>query len=251
MKGSGSWSIDGLHGGSLLGARGQGFVVFWDWESGEIVGRIDVYWSGTGSLGVAITSEDSSYILRFNRDVHNAKLEEGVEVMDEGVEEAFDIVSEPSNNTRSIMTAKSVGGCFIYTTVGNRVNYFVGNESYTISLSDMYVLLEQVSSLADFFQTYVHPWLHTSTQPGMPCRGDECLLLCLVLKNDMGAAAKILLTLPKEQLNKVARFLEGRVGLSPRSRDGCLLARHDVKDLKELAMQVTNDPDIRSVIAAG
>ena len=42
MKGSGSWSIDGLHGGPLLGARGKGFVVFWDWESGEIVRRIDV-----------------------------------------------------------------------------------------------------------------------------------------------------------------------------------------------------------------
>ncbi|KAF8120698.1 coatomer WD associated region-domain-containing protein [Boletus edulis] len=36
VKGSGSWSIDGPHGGPLLGARGKGFVVFWDWESGEI-----------------------------------------------------------------------------------------------------------------------------------------------------------------------------------------------------------------------
>lgn len=42
MKGAGSWSIDGLHGGTLLGARGSGFVMFWDWESGEIVRRIDV-----------------------------------------------------------------------------------------------------------------------------------------------------------------------------------------------------------------
>lgn len=42
MKGAGSWSLDGLHGGTLLGARGSGVVVFWDWESGEIVRRIDV-----------------------------------------------------------------------------------------------------------------------------------------------------------------------------------------------------------------
>ena len=41
MKGAGSWSIDGLHGGPLLGARGSNFVVFWDWESGEIVRRIE------------------------------------------------------------------------------------------------------------------------------------------------------------------------------------------------------------------
>jgi len=42
MKGAGSWSIESLHGGTLLGARGNGFVMFWDWESGEIVRRIDV-----------------------------------------------------------------------------------------------------------------------------------------------------------------------------------------------------------------
>lgn len=42
MKGAGSWSIDGLHGGTLLGARGAGFVMFWDWETGDIVRRIDV-----------------------------------------------------------------------------------------------------------------------------------------------------------------------------------------------------------------
>ncbi len=42
MKGAGSWSLDGVHGGTLLGARGAGFVVFWDWESGEVVRRIEV-----------------------------------------------------------------------------------------------------------------------------------------------------------------------------------------------------------------
>ena len=42
MKGSGSWSMESLHCGTLLGVRGNGFVMFWDWESGEIVRRIDV-----------------------------------------------------------------------------------------------------------------------------------------------------------------------------------------------------------------
>jgi coatomer subunit beta' len=41
MKGSGGWAVEGLHGGPLLAARGASFVVFWDWESGEIVRRID------------------------------------------------------------------------------------------------------------------------------------------------------------------------------------------------------------------
>ena len=42
MKGSGSWQIESLHSGTLLAARSSGFVVFWDWESGEIVRRIEV-----------------------------------------------------------------------------------------------------------------------------------------------------------------------------------------------------------------
>jgi hypothetical protein len=52
-----------------------------------------VYWSGTGSL-VAITAEDSFYILRFDRDAYNAKIEEGAEITDEGVEEAFEVVAD-------------------------------------------------------------------------------------------------------------------------------------------------------------
>jgi len=43
---------------------------------------------------VAIAAEDSFYILRFDRDAYNAKLEEGVEIGDEGVEEAFEVVTE-------------------------------------------------------------------------------------------------------------------------------------------------------------
>ena len=50
MKGAGSWALDGLHGGTLLGARGSGVVVFWDWESGEVVRRIDVDAKNVSSL---------------------------------------------------------------------------------------------------------------------------------------------------------------------------------------------------------
>ena len=118
MKGSGSWGIEGLHGGTLLAARGNGFVVFWDWESGEIVRRIDVdaknvtsllpvtladllngvfqiFWSGSGTL-VVITSEDSYYVLKFDRDAYSRETEAGADLGDEGVEEAFDIVAEIS-----------------------------------------------------------------------------------------------------------------------------------------------------------
>jgi len=81
-----------------------------DWESGEIIGRDveatnvlvvgliqhflknSVFRSGTGSL-LAITAEDFSYILRFDWDAYNAKLE-GAEITNEGVEEAFEVVAD-------------------------------------------------------------------------------------------------------------------------------------------------------------
>ena len=43
---------------------------------------------------MAICTDDSYYVLRFDRDAYNAKLEEGVEVTDEGVEEAFELITE-------------------------------------------------------------------------------------------------------------------------------------------------------------
>ncbi|CAL1699924.1 unnamed protein product [Somion occarium] len=221
MKGAGSWSIDGIHGGTLLGARGSGFVIFWDWETGEIVRRIEadaknIFWSGTGSL-VAICTEDSYYVLRFDRDAYNAKLEEGSEITDEGVEEAFELIAEIPENVK---TAKWIGDCFIYTSAANRLNYFVGTESYTITPFDTplyllgYIPAHNRVYLAD---KDVNVYSYTLSLNVVEYQ-------TAVLRGDMEAAAEILPTIPKEQRNKIATFLEAR-------------------GLKELALEVTTDPD--------
>ncbi|EAU82527.2 coatomer beta' subunit [Coprinopsis cinerea okayama7 len=98
MKGAGSWALEQVYGGPVLGARGNGFVIFWDWESGEVVRRVDVdaknvFWSTT-STHVAICTDDSFYVLKYDRDAYTDTLESGVEVGDEGVEEAFEVVGE-------------------------------------------------------------------------------------------------------------------------------------------------------------
>jgi coatomer subunit beta' len=36
------YTTDGIYGGTLLGVKGMGFVVFYDWETGSIVRRIEV-----------------------------------------------------------------------------------------------------------------------------------------------------------------------------------------------------------------
>jgi coatomer subunit beta' len=58
-------------------------------------GIFQIFWSGSGTL-VTIISEDSYYVLRFDRDAYNEKIEAGADLGDEGVEEAFDLVAEIS-----------------------------------------------------------------------------------------------------------------------------------------------------------
>ncbi|KAJ3766547.1 hypothetical protein FB446DRAFT_708546 [Lentinula raphanica] len=86
---------------------------FWDWETGEIVRRINVdvqmqvtllststyihtrHLLVTNNKLVAITSDDSFYILRFDRDAYEAILAEGsLENSDEGAEEAFEVIAD-------------------------------------------------------------------------------------------------------------------------------------------------------------
>lgn len=53
MKGSGSCSMESLHSalvGHLLSAKSIGFVMIWDWDSGEIAGEIDVDVKNVGFL---------------------------------------------------------------------------------------------------------------------------------------------------------------------------------------------------------
>ncbi|KAG6891849.1 hypothetical protein C0993_005994, partial [Termitomyces sp. T159_Od127] len=56
---------------------------------------MQVYWSGSGTL-VAIASEESFYILRFDQDAYDAKVAEGSPITDEGVEEAFEVIADVS-----------------------------------------------------------------------------------------------------------------------------------------------------------
>ena len=229
MKGAGAWSVDALYGGPLLGARGNGFVVFWDWETGEIVRRIDVdaknvFWSGTGSL-VTITTEDSFYVLRFDRDAFTAATEEeGYSPTDEGVEEAFNVIADIPDVVR---TAKWVGDCLLYTTP-NRLSYFVGTESYTISPFDGSLYL--LGYLPSHDRVYL-----VDKDMGLYAYALSLSVVeyqTAVLRDDMESASSLLSSIPKEQLNKVARFLEGR-------------------GLNELALSVSTDPEHRFDLALG
>ncbi|KAF8324305.1 coatomer beta [Cantharellus anzutake] len=228
LKGLSGWTIEGgVFGGTLLAAIGVGFVIFWDWETGEVVRRIEVdaknvIWSGTGFL-VAITAEDSFYVLRFDRDAYNQRLEEGAEITDEGVEEAFNVVAEI---TESVKTAKWVGDCFVYTNGANRLNYLIGTQPQTVNHFDIPMYL--VGYIPAHNRVYV-------ADKNLNIYGYSLSLAYVeyqtaILRGDLDGAVDILPSVPSDQRNKLARFLESQ-------------------DLRELALQLTTDADHKFELA--
>ncbi|KAG5982993.1 hypothetical protein E4U55_000992 [Claviceps digitariae] len=214
------FQADGLTGGILLGVTGQGGISFFDWSTGGLVRRIEVepkqvYWSESGEL-VAIACEDSCYVLRFSRENYIEAVQSG-QVEEDGVESAFEVITDISESVR---TGEWVGDCFLYTNSTNRLNYLVGDQTYTVSHFDkpMYVLgyIQRDSKiyLADKDVNV------TSFALSLPVLEYQTL----VLREDMETAAELLSTIPSDQLNKIARFLEGQ-------------------GHKELALEVATDPE--------
>ncbi|BGP53614.1 hypothetical protein JCM8202_002538 [Rhodotorula sphaerocarpa] len=217
-----NYPTDGVYGGPLLGVKGMGFVVFYDWETGAIVRRIEVdarevYWSGTGNL-VAIAGEESFYILRFDRGAYQARLDAGgPEFEDEGVEEAFDVETEISE---TISTAKWIGDCLVYTTAANRLNYLVGGQPHTITHFDsqMYLL--------GYLPHHNRIYLCDKDVNLYPFSLSLSVIeyQTAILRGDLESAEEILPSVPHEQRNRIARFLEAQ-------------------DLRPLALEISTDPD--------
>ncbi|PFH63153.1 hypothetical protein XA68_17262 [Ophiocordyceps unilateralis] len=200
------FQAEGLTGGVLLGVVGQGGVSFFDWATGGLVRRIEVepkqvYWSDSSEL-VAIVCDDTFYVLRFSRDNYVEAVQSG-QMEEDGVESAFEVITDISESVR---TGEWVGDCFIYTNSTNRLNYLVGDQTYTVSHFDkpMYVLgYIQRDSRIYLADKDVNV---TSFGLSLPVLEYQTL----VLRDDMETAAELLPTIPTDQLNKIARFLEGQ-----------------------------------------
>ena len=214
------FQADGLSGGVLLGVKGQGGISFFDWATGGLIRRIEVeprqvYWSESGEL-VTLACEDTFYVLRFSRENYIEGLQAGL-AEEDGVESAFEVITDISESVR---TGEWVGDCFIYTNSTNRLNYLVGDQTYTVSHFDqpMYVIgYIQRDSRIYLADKDVNV---TSFALSLPVLEYQTL----VLREDMETAAELLPTIPQDQLNKIARFLEGQ-------------------GHKSLALEVATDPE--------
>ncbi|EAU38269.1 coatomer beta' subunit [Aspergillus terreus NIH2624] len=220
------FQAEGLTGGVLLGVKGQGGIGMFDWETGNLVRRIEVepksvYWSESGEL-VTLACEDTFYVLRFSRENYINGLNEG-EADEDGVESAFEVVTDVNESVR---TGQWVGDCFIYTNSTNRLNYLVGDQTYTISHFDqgMYVL----GYLPRDGRVYLADKDVNVVSFGLSLSMVE--YQTVVLRGDMEMAAELLKDVPQDQMNKVARFLEGQ-------------------GYKEMALEVATDAEHRFELA--
>ena len=126
----------------------------------------------------------------------------------------------------SVRTGLWVGDCFIYTTSTNRLNYLVGDQTYTISHFDqpMYVL----GYLPRDGRVYLADKDVSITSYALSLSVVE--YQTLVLRGDLDAATSMLPDISEDQKNKVARFLEGQ-------------------GYKEQALEVATDPEHRFDLA--
>merc|ERR1712088_458641 len=137
------FGAENIFGGGLLGVKSVSGLAFFDWETQELVRRIEiqprnVYWSENGEL-CCIATEESYFVLRYDAEKVAAAAENPEKVSEDGIEDAFDVIGEV---TESVKTGLWVGDCFIYTNSVNRLNYYVGGEIVTVSHLDrtMYLL---------------------------------------------------------------------------------------------------------------
>ncbi|CAL5443993.1 unnamed protein product [Camellia sinensis] len=186
-----TFSAERIYGGTSLAMCSNDFICFYDWAECRLIRRIDVtvknlYWADSGDL-VAIASDASFYIIKYNRDVVSAHLDSGKPVDEQGVEDAFELLYEINERVR---TGLWVGDCFIYNNSSWRLNYCVGGEFNVVGYTLLLSLIE--------YKT-------------------------LVMRGDLERANEILPSIPKEHHNScaldpngnmaffsVARFLESR-----------------------------------------
>jgi len=240
------FGCDGIFGGQMLGVRSVSGLAFFDWESLELVRRIEiqpkhVYWSEGGTL-VCIATEDSYFILKYSPE-QVAKAQETKEgITEDGVEDAFDVLGEVQE---TVKTGLWVGDCFIYTNGVNRLNYYVGGEIVTVAHLDrtMYLLgyLPKDNSL------YLG-------DKELNVSGFSLLLSVLeyqtaVMRQDFQTADRVLPTIPKEQRARVAHFLEKQgfrqqalaVSTDPEHRFELALQLGELKIAYQLATEQQNE----------
>ncbi|CAM5998694.1 unnamed protein product [Sphagnum balticum] len=220
-------SAEGLFGGACLGVKGSDSVVFFDWDEGQFLRKIDVipqlvFWNTAGDT-VLIACAETYYVLKFDRGLVSTALASGSINPEEGVEGSFELDCSIPDRVR---TGQWIGDCFLYTNNSGKMQYFVGGEVMTLCH------LNHAMYLLGFVPREDRIFLIDKTYNVISYK----LLLSVleyqtaVVRKDFETANAILPSIPKTELLAVARFLESQ-------------------GFKEEALVVSSDPDHKFELA--
>jgi len=221
-------SADGLFGGHLLGVKGgDSAVLFYDWDSGDFVRKIDVapkeiYWSDSGNL-VLVACEESAYVLSYNAAVTASAIAMGQVSPEDGVDGSFDLLFEIND---SISSGEWVGDCFIYCNNAGRLNYSVGGKIQTLVHLDTNSSGATVHSVLGYLAKEDRVYL---VDKSLNIVSYKVMLAVLqyqtaVMRGDFDSANELLSSIPDSEYTTIARFLEAQ-------------------GFKEEALEVTTDED--------
>ncbi len=221
-------SADGLFGGNLIGVKGgEGAVLFYDWDSGEFIQKIeaapkDVYWSDSGNM-VLIATEESAYVLAYNSEKVTQAISMRQISPEDGVDGSFDLLYEIGD---TITSGKWVGDCFIYVNSSGRLNYSVGGQIETLVHLETSAGGQAQHSILGYLAKEDRVFL---VDKALNIVSYKIMLAVLqyqtaVMRGDFDAANELLPNIPESEYTKVARFLESQ-------------------GFKEEAFAVTTDPD--------
>ena len=221
-------SADSLFGGHMVGVKGgEEAVLFYDWDSGEFVRRIDVnpkdvFWSDAGNM-VLLACSDSAYVLSFDAQVTAQAIAMGNIDPENGVDGSFDLLYEIND---TITSGKWVGDCFLYVNNVGRLNYSVGGQIQTLVHLDTSSAGTTQHSVIGYLAREDRVYL---VDKGLNIVAYKVMLAVLqyqtaVMRGDFDSANQLLPSIPETEYTKVARFLESQ-------------------GFKEEALAVTTDPD--------
>eukprot|EP00527_Entomoneis_sp_CCMP2396_P005753 CAMPEP_0198151108 /NCGR_PEP_ID=MMETSP1443-20131203/54282_1 /TAXON_ID=186043 /ORGANISM="Entomoneis sp., Strain CCMP2396" /LENGTH=935 /DNA_ID=CAMNT_0043816675 /DNA_START=77 /DNA_END=2881 /DNA_ORIENTATION=+ len=221
-------AAEGLYGGHMIGVKSaDGAILFYDWDSGTFVRKIDVipkevYWSDSGNM-VVIACEGSAYVLSFNAEVTANAIAMGQVSAEDGIDGSFDLIYEISD---TITSGKWVGDCFLYVNNNGRLNYSVGGQIETLVHLDTSSGGSTQHTILGYLAKEDRVFL---IDKGLNVLSYKVMLAVLqyqtaVMRGDFDSANELLPSIPIEEYTKVARFLESQ-------------------GFKEEALAVTQDSD--------
>jgi len=221
-------SSEAMFGGYLIGIKGgDDSVLFYDWDSGEFVSKIDVapsqvHWNDGGNL-VCLSCKDTAYVLQYNAQAVASAIAMGQVSPESGIEGSFDLLYEINE---TITSGKWVGDCFIFLNNSGRLNYSVGGNIQTLVHLDTSSAGTTKHSILGYLakedRVYViDKMLNVSSYSVMLA---VLQYQTAVMRGDFDAANELLASIPETEYTTVARFLESQ-------------------GFKEEALAVTVDPD--------